>query len=144
MTAELGGRMLPLPDSLRHHVSLRKYLGKPLVIGLRPAAFSPADDDGPALEVVPLGVESLGDEKHVLLAPPADGLRTAADRDVPVAVDESAGTQLWTAKVGQGADVAIGRPVRLTADLGAASFFDPGNGTAIATPSIEPAVPAAA
>ncbi|GAA0504869.1 ABC transporter ATP-binding protein [Paractinoplanes deccanensis] len=144
LTVDLGGRTIELPGPLAERVDLARYIGSPVVIGLRPAAFSPAGPDEEALEAVPLGVESLGDEKHVLFAPPTDGLRALADGDVPVAVDESAGTQLWTAKVGQGADVAIGRPVRLRVDLGAAYFFDPADGMAVPAPSTEPAAPAVA
>jgi multiple sugar transport system ATP-binding protein len=116
-----------------------------VLIGLRPTAFSFAGtDDTVDLEVVPLGVESLGDEQHVLFeAPATDGAEASAaavpvaGEDVPVTVDDSTGTRLWTAKVAQRADLAIGRPVRLTVDLSAAYFFDPAGGLAI--PEVAPA-----
>jgi multiple sugar transport system ATP-binding protein len=109
----------------------------PVVLGLRPAAFSVAGPDaGAAVAVVPLGVESLGDEKHVLFPAlrsdeaPASTSVTDAD-GVPVAVDETAAAQLWTAKVGQRTDLAIGRPVSLAIDLSEAYFFDVVSGEAI-------------
>ena len=81
--------------------------------------------------VRPLGVESLGDEKHVLFEAPAAGATTPAALDMPVTVDDSAAAQLWTAKVSQYADLAIGRPVLLSVDLSMAYFFDPETGLAI-------------
>ncbi len=108
-------------------------------MGMRPAAFSlVAPDATAALPVVPLGIESLGDEKHVLFAAPraseADPVDAAAGivaDDVPVTVDDSAGTQLWTAKVAQYADLSIGRIAWLAVDLHEAHFFDPDTGEAI-------------
>jgi multiple sugar transport system ATP-binding protein len=140
ITVTLGGRELEVPDALQRYPGLVPYVGSTVVIGLRPAAFSLAVPAGPsALTVVPLGVESLGDEKHVLFkAPSAGGDTEAATDDVPVTVEESAGTQLWTAKVAQRADLAIGRPASLAVDLGEAYFFDPDRGDAI--PQIAPAV----
>ncbi|GAA4607261.1 multiple sugar transport system ATP-binding protein [Actinoplanes octamycinicus] len=134
VTVLLDGVEWEVPDAIVRYPDLTGYLGSPVVIGLRPAAFSPARPDAAAVvEVVPLGVESLGDEKHVLFRAPQGGTAAATDEDgeVPVAVDDSAGTQLWTAKVGQAADLAIGRPIRLAVDLTAAYFFDANSGRAI-------------
>ncbi|HET6530861.1 MAG TPA: hypothetical protein VFH03_09655 [Actinoplanes sp.] len=108
------------------------------MIGLRPAAFSPArPGDAATIRVVPLGVEALGDEKHVLFRAPhaeasaaGSGTRTA-DGDMPVAVEDLVGAPLWTAKLPQDADVAIGRPVMVAIDLSEAYFFDAGSGAAI-------------
>ena len=137
-SVRLGGHDLVVSGA--HRAALARYMGSPVVIGLRPAAFSLATTPGEtALTIVPLGVESLGDEKHVLFtAPPAGNDETAPDLPddgpdaVPVTVDDSAGTQLWTAKVTQRADLAIGRPMSLAVDLSAAYFFDPVSGEAVA------------
>lgn len=132
VTVRFGGREFPIPDALRRYPALAGHVGSRAVIGLRPAAFSMADaGSGPAIEVVPLGVESLGDEKHVLFEAPRDGSTAPADADVPVTVDDSSSTRLWTAKVTPFADLVIGRPVRLRVDLDAAYFFDPDTGCAI-------------
>jgi multiple sugar transport system ATP-binding protein len=134
VTAAFAGREFDLPGALRRRPSLATRLGSTVVMGLRPAAFALATAPGkPALEVVPLGVESLGDEKHILFEAPGAGAAVAGTgaEDVPVAVDESADTQLWTAKVRQRADLVIGRPVALAVDLGEAYFFDVQTGDAI-------------
>jgi len=145
VTVRLGGQEYEVPGAVHRRPGLAQYLGAPVVVGLRPAAFSLAESpDAAALTIVPLGVESLGDEKHILFEAPAagpDGTPEAAD-DVPVTVDESSGTQLWTAKVTPRSELAIGRPVPLTVDLGAAYFFDPASGEAIA--EVPDAVPVAA
>ncbi|MBM2616346.1 ABC transporter ATP-binding protein [Actinoplanes sp. LDG1-06] len=124
--------------AVHHRPELARYLGSTVVMGLRPAAFALAVASGPeTLPVVPLGVESLGDEKHVLFRLPSGGPDEAGPEetgpdDVPVAVDEAAATELWTAKVGQRAALTIGKRVPLTVDLDQAYFFDPATGDAVA------------
>jgi multiple sugar transport system ATP-binding protein len=134
VAVELDGLHLEIPEARRRYPDLANSIGSQVVIGLRPAAFAVAAADSvPVVEVVPLGVESLGDEKHVLFQAPRSGT-AGVDRHldgVPVAVDDSAGARLWTAKVAQQADLAIGRPVRLTIDLTQAYFFDVDSGEAV-------------
>jgi multiple sugar transport system ATP-binding protein len=133
----LAGHEFEMPSALRRRPELVRYLGRPVVMGLRPAAFAVAPEPRPGtLLIVPLGVESLGDEKHVLFRLPVKDPDERDAQDVPVAVDEAAAAALWTAKVGQRADLAIGRPVSLAVDFGSAYFFDPATGEAI------PAIPA--
>jgi multiple sugar transport system ATP-binding protein len=137
VTVAIGGQDFEVPDALRRWPDLARYVGSKVVMGLRPAAFSSAAPrSGSGLLVLPLGVESLGDEKHVLFDAPSTGATTPSPvvapvaLGVPVAVDEST-AQLWTAKVSQYADLAIGRPVLLSVDLTMAYFFDPETGLAI-------------
>jgi multiple sugar transport system ATP-binding protein len=149
VTLILGGVTFELPDVLSRRPGLAPYLDGQVVIGLRPAAFALAGSASaaPTLRVVPLGVEALGDEKHLLFDAPQTGGTDATDPagdDVPITVDEAAASQLWTAKVPQHADVSIGRPVLLTLDLREAHFFDPGTGAAIPVVNTDTAEPAAA
>jgi multiple sugar transport system ATP-binding protein len=134
VTATLDGLEFEIPDAVHQFPGLVAHIGSRVTLGLRPAALSLARPDSAAtIEVVPLGVESLGDEKHVLFEAPHDrgpDLVSTAD-DVPVTVDDTSGTTLWTAKVTQYADLAIGRPVRLAVDMGAAYLFDMSTGSAI-------------
>ncbi|GAA2673242.1 ABC transporter ATP-binding protein [Actinoplanes palleronii] len=135
VTAALDGLELEIPDAARRYPGLAEHLGSAVVLGLRPAALSLAGPGDPAvIEVVPLGVEALGDEKHVLFEAPRDGSRDEQRQTgvVPVAVEDTSGTRLWTAKVTQQADLAIGRPVRLAIDVSKAYFFDATSGQAIA------------
>jgi multiple sugar transport system ATP-binding protein len=138
VTVTLGGVVLDVPDVRRRRPALVPYLGKEVVLGLRPSAFSAAPAGAAAaLEVVPLGVEALGDEKHVLFAAPSTGGAAPApdagpDAGVLVAAEEDPeAAALWTAKVGPYADVALGATVRLAVDVGEAYFFDPASGDAI-------------
>jgi len=145
LAVTFDGREVEIPDALARYPQLARRLGARVIIGLRPAAFTAAGPaDLTALRVVPLGVESLGDEKHVLFEAPRTGASDAspaATGDLPVAVDDPAAAPLWTAKLSQDADVAIGRPLWLAVDLTEAYFFDPDNGQAIpaALPSQPPA-----
>jgi multiple sugar transport system ATP-binding protein len=135
VTVRLAGREFEVPGALGRHPGLAHYLGSAVVMGLRPAAFAPITaPEAAALRIVPLGVESLGDEKHVLFQPPsatAVGNDEPGLEDVPVTVEDAAGTELWTAKVAQQTGVTIGEPIRLAVDLQEAYFFDPANGEAI-------------
>ncbi|GID32311.1 ABC transporter ATP-binding protein [Paractinoplanes brasiliensis] len=132
VTVELAGRQFEVPEALLLRPALSRYLGSAVVLGLRPASFSAdAGEAAATLDVVPLGVESLGDEKHVLFHLPQGDASPAGGSDMPVAVDESAGAQLWTAKVPQQTPVTIGDPVSLAIDLREAYFFDPGDGGTI-------------
>ncbi|MCU7730992.1 ABC transporter ATP-binding protein [Actinoplanes sp. KI2] len=147
VTMTLGGQEFGLSDVVRRRPDLARYLGSRVVIGLRPAAFSVAESPGvAALTIVPLGVESLGDEKHVLFRAPLADVSVAREGtdDMPVTVDETSGAQLWTAKVTQRADLAIGRPVSLTVDLSEAYFFDPVSGEAVVEVPVAAPVAAAA
>ncbi|GIF02090.1 ABC transporter ATP-binding protein [Paractinoplanes rishiriensis] len=135
VTVRLAGREFEVPAALRRRPGLARYLGSAVVMGLRPAAFAPATSaEVAALRVVPLGVESLGDEKHVLFRPPR-AIAAAGDEpggeDIPVAVDEADDIELWTAKVSQQTAVSIGEPIGLSVDLREAYFFDPVGGEAI-------------
>ncbi len=80
------------------------------------------------LRVTPVSVESLGDEKHLLLPPPDRRATGSADL---LATDEASAAGLWTAKAGPHAELVIGREVSLTVDLTAAYFFDVDTGAAI-------------
>lgn len=146
VTVVLGEQHFEVPQALHRWPGLAAYLGRCVVIGLRPAALSldVPTTGTPVLPVVPLGVESLGDEKHLLFeAPSGGGHLPGQDKDLPtgdpleVGADDSPAIPLWTAKVGQRADVAIGRPVRLAADFGQAYFFDPDTGETIAAKAAE-------
>jgi multiple sugar transport system ATP-binding protein len=146
VTVALDGLEFEIPDALHQYPGLAAHLGSLVTLGLRPAALSLARPDSAAtIEVVPLGVESLGDEKHVLFEAPHDHGVDGGGKagDVPVTVDDASGTTLWTAKVTQYADLAIGRPVRLAIDMSAGYLFDAGTGESIERVETRNAVAAA-
>jgi multiple sugar transport system ATP-binding protein len=95
-----------------------------VVLGLRPDAFRwPAPGDGPAVTVTALGVESLGNERHILFQALGPGPVVAAAAD---------GTEsLWTAKVDASCHLTIGEQVTLGVDMRQAHFFDAKTGLAL-------------
>jgi multiple sugar transport system ATP-binding protein len=92
------------------------------VLGLRPDAFRwPVPAGCPAVTVTALGVESLGDERHILFQPLGP---------LPGGVDTGS---LWTAKVDADCRVSIGDRISLGVDVGQAYFFDSTTGLAVPT-----------
>jgi len=94
------------------------------VLGLRPDAFRwPAPADLPAVTATALGVESLGDERHVLfqaMGPVPAAVRTADNAE-----------SLWTAKVDADCRVSVGERITLGVDTEEAYFFDASTGLAV-------------
>jgi multiple sugar transport system ATP-binding protein len=96
------------------------------VLGLRPDAFRwPAPAGGPAVTVDALGVESLGDERHILFQALGPGPVVAAASDATEA--------LWTAKVDANCHISIGERITLGVDVEQAYFFDAETGLAVPT-----------
>jgi multiple sugar transport system ATP-binding protein len=93
-----------------------------VIFGLRPTDFEltagTVEDPGTVV-VTAVTVESLGDEKNVLFAPPFDqsGPTTGAAANEP--------GQMWTARLAPDAPVRFGDRIRLRMDLANAYFFDP-------------------
>jgi multiple sugar transport system ATP-binding protein len=119
----------PVPDAqLRRYPTLRTFIGREIVVGLRPRAISVDTGvaaDGARVTVKAAVVEHLGSEKNVLFAPPFD---------VPDALGRGGDTELidmWTANVHADADVRTGGEVTLRLDMDRAYFFDAGSGLAI-------------
>jgi multiple sugar transport system ATP-binding protein len=128
LALDLAGYVWALPDALAHWPGLTAHVDRTVVLGLRPDAFTMAHSHGGAatMRITPTSVESLGNEKHLLFLPPG------REETSPVAMDESAAAETWTAKAPATADLVIGREVDLSVDLTKAYFFDPDTGTAIA------------
>jgi multiple sugar transport system ATP-binding protein len=73
--------------------------------------------------VTALGVESLGDERHVLFQALGPGPVAAAAADATEA--------LWTAKVDANCRISIGEQITLGVDMEQAYFFDAQTGLAV-------------
>jgi multiple sugar transport system ATP-binding protein len=95
-----------------------------VVLGLRPDAFRwPAPADLPAVTVTALGVESLGDERHVLFQ---------ALGPMPAALSTADSTEsLWTAKVAADCRIGVNERITLGVDLDQSYFFDSTTGLAL-------------
>jgi multiple sugar transport system ATP-binding protein len=134
-TLAVAAEVWPLPaapaDRVTAHGSRR------VVVGLRPDAFSwPAEPGEPALTVTAIGVESLGDERHVLF--PAVGQSAAAVAAGVEASDGEPAEDLWTAKVSARCPVAIGERIVLGVKLDDVYLFDPDTGLALPHTGTEP------
>ena len=139
-----AGFKLPVPDStFAEKPGLDKYLGKKIILGIRPSDFEDAgaahDHTGWASMTVRAEVtEELGSEINVLFlidAPPVEHKDTVAaqesnddeDGALPIAGDKS----LWTARVNARSHVRPGQDVQLVVDTHNLHFFDVDSGLAI-------------
>jgi multiple sugar transport system ATP-binding protein len=102
-----------------------------VVFGLRPDAFTwPPRPNQPTVTVTALGVESLGDERHILFK----ALGTA-----PGSTSADGTEPLWTAKVDTNCRVDVGEQTTLGIIVDDAYFFDAENGLALpGGPDLEP------
>jgi multiple sugar transport system ATP-binding protein len=107
---------------------------QPVILGIRPAAFSVdgrlSDPSWPSMRIVPDLVEHLGDEVHATFA--IDAARIASDAVTEAADDSGGETRLlvdderarFTAVLGERDAPVAGRPVTLRVDHDALHFFD--------------------
>ncbi|MEU8803426.1 sn-glycerol-3-phosphate ABC transporter ATP-binding protein UgpC [Spirillospora sp. NPDC048819] len=142
-----AGYTLPVPAAvLSDRPGLQNYLGRQIVLGIRPSDFEDAAHAKP--EWAPMAVrssvtEELGSEINVIFtidAPPVEHKDTAdlasdaaegeEDMTIPL-VDNKA---LWTARVNSRSHVRPGQHVDLAVDTRRLHFFDPSSGLAIGHP----------
>ena len=137
-----AGHRLPMPASvLDAKKGLSNYLGRRVILGIRPSDFEDAsvgDATWPRLPVTVGVTEKLGTEIHVIFtidAPPVEhgAITSAADNDGD---DETVaalagGKSLWTARVSARSTVRPGQPLELAVDTSSLHFFDPSSGETI-------------
>jgi multiple sugar transport system ATP-binding protein len=142
-----AGCRLPVPAAaFTAKPALEGYLGKQVILGIRPSDFEDAafaDAAWPRFPVTAGVTEGLGTEIHVIFpvdAPPVDHphLGTAAgagDEDDETGVTALAGGKsLWTARVSSRSAVRPGQPLELAIDTSRLHFFDPDTGASISHP----------
>ena len=141
-----AGYTLPVPsDVFETKKGLSDYIGKRVILGIRPSDFedaSLADSGWGKMPVTASVTEELGTEIHVIFtidAPPVEhaSLTKAADRDDDDDDSVSAlagGKSLWTARVSARSSVKPGQPIELSVDTRHLHFFDPGSGLSIGHP----------
>ena len=141
---------LPVPDSiLDARPGLKDYLGRSLILGIRPSDFSDSEFDGndaPRLEVTANVTEELGTEINVIFgidAPPVRHEDAAAlAKDAAGDDEESAEAALplgddrsqFTARVSPRSNVKPGSVISLAVDVSQLHFFDEVSGLAIGHP----------
>jgi multiple sugar transport system ATP-binding protein len=138
-----AGHTLPLPASLlEDRPGLTGYLGREIILGVRPSDFEDAaiaDPAWPRITITADVTEELGSEIHVLFtidAPPvrhpslSDIAGTDADAEETAGV-LAGGKSLWTARVAARSKVRSGQPAQLAIDTTNLQFFDPGSGLTV-------------
>src|SRR5262249_39400704 len=125
---------------------LGSYLGRDVVLGIRPSGFEDAalaDPGWARMSATADVTEALGSEIHVIFmvdAPPvaypgaAPAVRpgpapAAASEDATIPL--AAGTSAWTARVSARSKITPGHPMELGVDTASLYFFDPESGRAI-------------
>jgi multiple sugar transport system ATP-binding protein len=143
--AVFGDHKLTVDDQLaRNHSGLGEYVGRNVILGIRPEDFEDArlEPDTPADRrmkvtsdlIEPLGSEvlvhfSAGTERIVSSAAAAD---VGEDADVSFSDDEEAGaSDRLVARVSPKSRVALNSPVELAVDTTRLYFFDPDTRAAI-------------
>src|SRR3974390_2084448 len=118
---------------------LADYLGRKVILGIRPSDFEDASlgDATWARMPVTVGVtEELGTEIHVLFtidAPPVDhhsitSAAGGADEEDEAVAALAGGKSLWTARVSARSAVRSGQPLELAVDTSRLHFFAPTSG----------------
>ncbi|MFD6953547.1 ABC transporter ATP-binding protein [Nocardiopsis sp. TSRI0078] len=140
---------LPVPASvLDSRRNLRDYLGRSIILGIRPSDFNDADLDGssdPKIQVTAGVTEELGTEINVIFgvdAPPVrheDAAALAKDAAGEEGEGESGmplggGQTQFTARVSPRSNVRPGKTVNLSVDVSQLHFFDQESGLAIGHP----------
>jgi multiple sugar transport system ATP-binding protein len=126
VTMHLGEQRVKLGEEvLSKRPKLREYIGKEVVVGIRPEHFSDAKlaeqyDAERAIRADALLVESLGSEVLVHFQP--DAKSVIVDKDI---ADETGEEKLSVAKLDPRTSAREGEPVEMVIDTAALHFFDP-------------------
>jgi len=147
-----AGHQLPVPPALLADRSgLEDYLGKKVILGIRPSDFEDGaigDAGWPRMPVTAQVTEGLGTEIHVMFtidAPPVDhphlgqAAGAGAEDDETGVTALAGGKSLWTARVSSRSGVRPGHPLELAVDTSRMHFFDPASGASIGHPATIPA-----
>jgi multiple sugar transport system ATP-binding protein len=137
LEVSLGEHKLAVDDQLaRNRSGLAGYVGKTVILGIRPEDFEDAslEPDTPADRRVKVKAdltEPLGSEVLVHFSTEATGVVSSAaaadvgeDADVRLGADEDASTRL-VARVSPKSRIALGQQVELAVDTSRLYFFDP-------------------
>jgi multiple sugar transport system ATP-binding protein len=141
-----AGYKLPVPAGvLNAKPGLADYLGKKVILGIRPSDFEDASLAAASrgtMRVVAGVTEELGSETmviftidapHVEHASLAQAAAASADEDEASAALVG-GKSLWTARVSKECQVRHGQPLELAVDTRYLHFFDPATGASIGYP----------
>ena len=140
----LGDQRWPLPaEAVARRPSLRSYVGREVVLGLRPHHLSEPTGTlppgTPRLRLRAITVESLGSERNILFVPSFGTLTHGTDSSLPSdVIGDVEATDLWTARLSSTTDIRAGGETELVVDLRHAYFFDAVTDEAIPTEAGRP------
>jgi multiple sugar transport system ATP-binding protein len=139
LSISFGEHMLPVQESAaRNNARLKEYVGKEIILGIRPEDFEDAsvETDIPSdrrMKVTCDLTEPLGSEVLVYFSTEATGVVSSAveadareDADIRLGDEEDEGTKTrLCARVSPRSHIAAGEPAELTVDTSRLYFFDP-------------------
>jgi multiple sugar transport system ATP-binding protein len=142
-TVTFAGHALPVPAAvLESRPGLADYLGRTVIIGIRPSHFDDAahgDASWARFPVTVTATAELGTQTHAIFpvdAPPIDhswfagaAARNAEEDEAVSAL--AGGKSLWTARISACCAPRPGQPLELVVDTGKLHFFDPATGESI-------------
>jgi multiple sugar transport system ATP-binding protein len=140
-----GYKLAVPPDVFEAKRGLADYLGKQVILGIRPSDFEDASLGNASrgtMRVTAGVTEELGSEIHVMFtidAPPVEhaaivqAAETSEDADEAVTA-LAGGKSLWTARMSKESRVRHGSTVELAVDTRYLQFFDPASGLSIGHP----------
>ena len=147
-----AGNKLPVAEeTLRQRPELDRYVGRRVILGIRPsnfedAAFVSKDDHWSTMRVTVDVTEELGSEANLIFtidAPPVqhEVQATRYDQQGQADQEEAAvlaaeGRSSWTARVNPRTAAREGHSLELAVDTRAFHFFDPESGSAIGQPEL--------
>jgi multiple sugar transport system ATP-binding protein len=142
-TVTVAGHALPVPAAvLESRPGLADYLGRTVIVGIRPSHFDDAFHDDASWARFPVTVTAtaeLGPQTHAIFpidAPPIDhswfagAAQRSAEEDEAVSA-LAGGKSLWTARVSALSAPRPGQPLELAVDTSKLHFFDPITGESI-------------
>jgi multiple sugar transport system ATP-binding protein len=139
-----GYKLKVPPQVIDAKPGLAGYLGKSVILGIRPSDFEDAavsDRQWGTMSVTAGVVEELGSEINVLFTIDAPHVEHASITQATESQDEdeasaalAGGKSLWTARVSKESRVRHGGPLELAVDTRYLHFFDPGSGLSIGHP----------
>ena len=140
-----GYRLKVPPQVLQAKPGLDSYLGKKVILGIRPSDFedaSLASHDLGTMAITAGVTEELGSEINVIFTIDAPHVEHASIAQAAEAAEEEeeataaliGGKSLWTARVSKESRVRHGAPLELAVDTRYLQFFDPTSGLSIGHP----------
>jgi len=132
-------RLLVDRGAVERHPGIEDWMGKPIVMGIRPGNFEATSVTGPApdrtITATVTVAEILGSETYVHFVLPLTPVVTPDIEellaDTGAGVESLGDTTKFTARISSDVQVSLGQEITVTVDSAKMHFFDPSTGTRI-------------